>query len=181
MRISTRSEYGLRALMELGTEPGRAMSLRDIAQRQHISLEYLEQLMPALKKAGLIQARRGAQGGYQLTKDAGEITVYDIMTALEGAFDPMQCLSSMNAAGVGVDDEALIEASTPTIPPSVGDGCGASGNCAVQEVWRQVKNVVEAVLKKITLAQLIERQQSRYGGPLRTRSEHEIMQLVVLN
>jgi Rrf2 family protein len=185
MRISTRSEYGLRALMELGAEPDRALSLRDIANRQHISLEYLEQLMPALKKAGLIRARRGAQGGYQLTKPAAEITVYDIMTALEGAFDPMQCLSSM--AGAGVSAASVIGAGeTGTdIPVEVqdepADGCGASGSCAVQEVWRQVKNVVEAVLKKITLAQLIERQQRRYGGPLRTYSEHEIMRLVVLN
>jgi Rrf2 family cysteine metabolism transcriptional repressor len=166
MRISTRSEYGLRALMELGVEPERALSLRDIANRQHISLEYLEQLMPALKKAGLVRARRGAQGGYQLTKGASEITVYDIMTALEGTFDPMQCLAN----GVPKPSE--------DVPI---DGCGASGSCAVQEVWRQVKNVVEAVLKKITLAQLIERQQQRYGGPLRTYSEHEIMRLVVLN
>jgi Rrf2 family protein len=149
--------------MELGAEPERALSLRDIANRQHISLEYLEQLMPALKKAGLVRARRGAQGGYQLTKGAGEITVYDIMTALEGTFDPMQCLAN------GIPKE-------PEEVPI--DGCGASGSCAVQEVWRQVKNVVEAVLKKITLAQLIERQQQRYGGPLRTYSEHEIMRLV---
>jgi Rrf2 family protein len=148
-------------MMELAAEPERAMSLRDIATRQHISLDYLEQIMPALKSAELIRARRGAQGGYQLARDANTITVFDVMSALEGTFDPMQCLSS------GSEPAA--------------DGCGASGSCAVQEVWRQVKNVVEAVLKKITLAQLSERQQKRYGGPLRTSTEHEIMQLIVLN
>ena len=171
MRISTRSEYGLRALMELAQQPDRALSLRDIANRQNISLDYLEQIMPALKSAQLIRARRGAQGGYQLAREAQTITVYDVMSALEGTFDPMQCLTANNL---------------PQVPEGepIGDGCGASGACAVQEVWRQVKNVVEAVLKKITLAQLIERQQKRYGGPLRTTAdaaEHEIMRLVVLN
>ena len=77
MRISTRGEYGLRALMELGMETGEALSLRDIAERQHISLDYLEQIMPALKSASLIKARRGAQGGYLLAKPAEEITVFD--------------------------------------------------------------------------------------------------------
>ncbi len=171
MKISTRSEYGLRALMELAQQPERALSLRDIANRQNISLDYLEQIMPALKTAELIRARRGAQGGYQLAREAKTITVYDVMSALEGTFDPMQCLTANNL---------------PQLPDGepIGDGCGASGACAVQEVWRQVKNVVEAVLKKITLAQLIERQQKRYGGPLRTTAdatEHEIMRLIVLN
>ena len=167
MRISTRGEYGLRALMELGDGDECAMSLRDISMRQHISLDYLEQIMPALKIAELVKARRGAQGGYSLTRPAAEITVYEVLAALEGTFDPMQCLSE------GVPQE-------PEGSPFP-DGCGASGSCAVQEVWRQVQNVVEAVLKKITLAQLIERQQNRYGGPLRTSSDTEFMRLVVLN
>src|SRR3712207_2775710 len=94
MKISTRGEYGLRALMELGAEPGRAMSLRDIASRQHISPDYLEQIVPALKGAGLVKARRGAQGGYQLARDPEDITVYDALVALEGPLDPMSCLSS---------------------------------------------------------------------------------------
>src|SRR5690349_23243995 len=101
MRISTRGEYGLRALMELGLEPDSAMSLRDIAERQHISLDYLEQIVPALKAAGLVKSRRGAQGGYQLAKPAAEITVYDALVALEGPLDPMMCLSA------GVPAEAL--------------------------------------------------------------------------
>ena len=169
MRISTRSEYGLRALMELG-QAKRPMSLRDIANRQHISLDYLEQIMPALKVAGLIQARRGAQGGYQLTRDAEEITVLDVLGALEGSLDPMACLSS---APLGLDTE-------DTVP--LGDGCGASGSCAVQEVWREVKTAMETVLRRLTLSQLIERQQAQFGGPIRThQEEHEILRLAVVN
>jgi Rrf2 family protein len=168
MRISTRSEYGLRALMELGTEPDRAFSLRDVAERQHISLDYLEQIMPALKSAGLVRSRRGAQGGYQVGRPAEEITVLDVLGALEGSFDPMQCLAS---APLGVEGT----------PAGSLEGCGASGSCAVQEVWQQVKSAMEDVLRRLTLAHLIARQQEQYGGPIRTHSEHEIMRLVVVN
>ena len=164
MKISTRGEYGLRALMEMGLEPDKALSLRDIAGRQHISLDYLEQIVPALKSAGLIKARRGAQGGYLLAKAATDITVFDALLALEGPFDPMSCLSSA--------------------PPVRGGNmvsCMASDHCAVQEVWREMKDAVENVLRRITLAQLVERQKQRYGVPIRTYSDSEIMQLVVLN
>jgi Rrf2 family protein len=151
--------------MELGNDTGRAMSLRDIANRQHISLDYLEQIMPALKTAGLIKARRGAQGGYQLAKPAPEITVLEVLAALEGSLDPMACLASQP---LGVET---------TI-----DGCGASGSCAVQEVWREVKTAMETVLRKLTLSELINRQQALYGGPIRThQEEHEILRLAVIN
>jgi len=161
MRISTRGEYGLRALMELGMEPEVALSLRDIAKRQQISLDYLEQIVPSLKAAGLIKAKRGAHGGYQLAKSAQEITAFDALIALEGTFNPMACLSS-----------ALDES----------DNCLASGSCAVQEVWSEMKLALETVLKKKTLAQMIERQKESFKVPIRTyASDREIMQLVVLN
>jgi Rrf2 family protein len=162
MRISTRGEYGLRALMELGMEPEAALSLRDIAVRQHISLDYLEQIVPSLKAAGLIKARRGAHGGYQLAKAPDEITVYDALTALEGSLDPMACLSTPLEKGEG---------------PS----CLASGSCAVQEVWGEMKEAVEAVLKKKTLAHMIARQSQNFKVPIRTYSDREIARLVVLN
>ena len=161
MRISTRGEYGLRALIEMGMTPDEALSLRDIAGRQHISLDYLEQIVPALKAAGLVQARRGAHGGYQLAKPAEEITVYDALLALEGPLDPMMCLST-----------ELGEAS---------GGCLASGSCAVQEVWSEMKDAMEAVLKKKTLAHMIARQNQNFKVPIRTYSDREIARLVVLN
>lgn len=158
MKITTRGEYGLRALMELGIEPDKGLSLRDIAQRQHISLDYLEQIVPALKNAGLIKSKRGAQGGYLLAKPPEEITVFDALVALEGSLDPVQCLSG---------EEATM--------------CLASGNCAVQGVWVEMKNAVEAVVKQITLEELLQRQRQKFGGPIRTYSEHEILKLPVLN
>lgn len=161
MRISTRGEYGLRALMELGMEPDIALSLRDIATRQQVSLDYLEQIVPSLKAAGLIKARRGAHGGYQLAKSPSEITAFDALIALEGTFNPMACLSS-------------------TLEDS--ENCLASGSCAVQEVWSEMKLAVETVLKNKTLAEMIEQQKKSFKVPIRTyASDREIMQLVVLN
>lgn len=175
MRISTRGEYGLRALMELGMETGTALSLRDIAERQHISLDYLEQIVPALKTAGLIKARRGATGGYLLAKPAEEITVFDALVALEGPLDPMMCLSA------GVPADAL-----PLSKPDKDNSCLASGNCAVQEVWREMRDAMEEVLKRLTLAELLERQERRYGVPIRTyetgkKTKVSSLPLVVLN
>lgn len=161
MKISTRGEYGLRALMELGMEAEKGLSLRDIAQRQHISLDYLEQIVPALKAAGLVRAKRGAQGGYMLARPAAEITVYDALVALEGPLDPQSCLATT------LDEEQ--------------SGCMASGSCVIQEVWQEMKEALEVVLQRLTLAELVTRQKGRYGVPIRTYSEHEIMRLVVLN
>ena len=113
--------------------------------------------MPALKSAGLIKARRGAQGGYQLAKPAKEITVYDALVALEGPLDPMMCLSA------GVPADAL-----PMSKHDKANSCLASGTCAVQEVWREMRDAIEEVLKRLTLAELLERQERRYGVPIRT-------------
>ena len=159
MKISTRGEYGLRALMELGLEPDRPLSLRDIAARQNISPDYLEQIVPALKNAGLVRARRGAQGGYLLAKPAARITVYDALLALEGPLDPMACLSEESSDA----------------------GCLASNSCAVQDVWREMRDAMEEVLQRITLAEMVEKQRKRFGVPIRTHVEGEIMSLVVLN
>ncbi len=167
MKISTRGEYGLRVLMELGMEPDKGLSLRDIANRQNISLDYLEQIVPALKSAGLIKAKRGAQGGYQLAKAPFEITMFDALRALEGPFEPMICLSG--------DDEASKPAK-----PSKNANCGASGSCAVQEVWRELQEAIEKVLKNLTLAEMLNRQERLYGVPIRTYRERELTRLVVL-
>jgi Rrf2 family protein len=159
MKISTRGEYGLRALMEMGAQPESSVSLRDIAERQNISLDYLEQIVPSLKSAGLIKARRGAHGGYQLNRPAEDITLYDALIALEGSLDPKECLGD-------VPEE---------------ERCPASGSCAVQEVWIDMRDAMKAALKKKTLAGLIERQQNRFKTPIHTNTDKEILRLVVFN
>ena len=91
MKLSTKGRYGLRALIDLARysemEP---VSISCIAERQNLSERYLEQLMSLLKKAGLIKSIRGAGGGYVLAKDAGEISVGDVLRALEGSLEPVE-------------------------------------------------------------------------------------------
>ena len=88
MKLSTRARYGLKALVDLGLHcETEAVSIQSIAARQGLSDSYLEQLMAKLKKAGLVTSIRGASGGYYLAKPASEISVGDILRALEGRTD----------------------------------------------------------------------------------------------
>ena len=92
MKLSTKGRYGLRALIDLAQYSGQApVSITSISARQDISERYLEQLMALLRKAGLIRSVRGAGGGYVLAKDMKEISVGDILRALEGNLEPVEC------------------------------------------------------------------------------------------
>lgn len=174
MKISTRGEYGLRILMELGMEQERGLALREIAERQRISLDYLEQIVPALKQAGLVRARRGAYGGYFLAKPPAEITIYDALVALEGPFDLMLCVSDSDSYS---EDEVTETAADADLLES----CPASGSCAVQEVWQEMKTAVETVLTNLTLEELLHRQEDRFGVPIRTYTAKGLAKLPVLN
>jgi Rrf2 family protein len=94
MRLSKKSEYGLRALLELTLAYGKtSLQRHDIADRQHIPVEFLEQILLALKRAGLLASRRGMKGGYQLIKRPEEITVGQVVRILDGPLAPISCVS----------------------------------------------------------------------------------------
>ena len=87
MKLTTRGRYGLRAVIDLAVNNGdEAVALSQIAERQGISVNYLEQLIAKLKKAGIVDSIRGAQGGYVLAMPSEEISVGDILRAFEGDF-----------------------------------------------------------------------------------------------
>lgn len=87
MKMSTKGRYGLRALLDLAVcENGKPVTLASIAQRQHLSLNYLEQVFGVLRKAEIVKSIKGANGGYRLAKKAEEITVKEVLEALEGKF-----------------------------------------------------------------------------------------------
>ena len=89
MKLSTKGKYGLRALIDLAQySEDSPVSITSIARRQDISERYLEQLMSKLKKAGLVKSIRGANGGYVLAKEAKDISVGDVLRALEGNLEP---------------------------------------------------------------------------------------------
>ena len=94
MRYSTKSRYALRLMMELAARPeGACVSLKEISERQQISLKYLEQIVTPLARARLVKSMRGSQGGYRLTKQPAEYTAGEILRAVEGSLASVTCLS----------------------------------------------------------------------------------------
>ena len=138
MKITTKGRYGLRALIDLAQyseiEP---VSINSIAARQGISERYLEQLMTLLKKAQLIKSIRGAGGGYVLAKDMEDISVGDVLRALEGSLEPVECAAF-----------------------SEGDFCEAAGGCVTKYVWQRINESITRTVDEISLKQLVEESKS---------------------
>lgn len=133
MKVSTRGRYGLRAMIELAkNENSGAIPLRIIAERQDISEQYLEQLFVNLRNAGLVKSVRGANGGYLLKGSPEDITVKEILTALEGPINIVDCVA----------DESL---------------CDFSNKCATHELWIELREKIEELLASITLEDLRQR------------------------
>lgn len=133
MRLTARSEYGLLALIDLGVRfGGGPVSAREVAERQGIPLKFLEQLLAALRKAGLVQAIRGARGGFTLARTPETVTVLEVVEALEGPLAPTSC--------------------------DGGHLCGRSGACAAAGVWSRATDALRDVFLTTTLADLSARQ-----------------------
>lgn len=130
MKMSTKGRYGLRALIDLAVcENGEPIKLATIAQRQHLSLNYLEQIFGVLRRAGLVKSIKGANGGYRLAKKAEDITVKEVLEALEGGF------SIVDMPEVGEQDYV---------------------KRAIQSlVWEQINKNVNDLLEERTLRQLM--------------------------
>lgn len=138
MKLTTRGRYGLRALIDLAVhEKEGAVSTQSIAQRQQISESYLEQLIRSMKKAGLVGSVRGAGGGYHLARPASEISVGDILRALEGDIDAVSC----PALKEGVADMAA--------------GCAGSDWCVTKYVWKRINDAISDAVDTIMLDQLV--------------------------
>jgi len=133
MKISTRSRYGLRALVELAIcSSDECVPLRTIAQRHGMSDHYLEQLFAPLKKAGIVKSIRGAQGGYKLNRPAESITAGDVLRVLEGTLSPVDCLEDENAFCAAASCE----------------------NCNTKSVWEKLYAGMSEVLDTIRLSDL---------------------------
>ena len=142
MKLSTRAIYGLRAMIDLGVySETEAVSIQSIAGRQNISVSYLEQLMALLRKAGLIRSVRGAGGGYVLAKDMKEISVGDILRALEGNLEPVEC--------PGLDPEG---------------SCKAADSCVSKYVWKRINESINRTVDEIMLDQLVEESRKKTGS-----------------
>ncbi len=141
MKLSTRSRYGMRALLDLAmNSTGQPVQLKDIAERQSLSLSYIEHLIIPLIAAGIVKSIRGAKGGILLTRNPRQIQLKEVLKVLEGPLDPVDCLKSPGC-------------------------CPRSGACATQEIWDEMKKAMENVLETRTLQDLVNRQKSRENKP----------------
>ena len=133
MKLSTKGRYGLRAMIDIAVYSEKEpVPICKIAERQSLSERYLEQLMALLKKNGIVKSIRGASGGYSLAKPASEISVGDILRALEGNLEPVDC--------GGLNPE---------------EGCSASGTCVTKYVWQRINESIARTVDEMMLDQLV--------------------------
>jgi Rrf2 family transcriptional regulator, cysteine metabolism repressor len=132
MKLSTKARYGLRAILDLAMHTGnRPVLVQSIADRQRLSKKYLENLLTTMKSAGLVQSVRGAKGGYLLAKEPEEITLEDIVTALEGQLEFTDCVREHRV-------------------------CANVEMCPTHRVWAEMSDVVKKFLRERTLSELIQ-------------------------
>lgn len=142
MKLSTKGRYGLRAMIDIAIHSEtEAVSIASIAARQRISESYLEQLIPKLRKAGMISSVRGAGGGYMLAKPAGEISVGDVLRVLEGSLDPVECGGLPGASG-----------------------CDESGGCVTKYVWQKINESINQAVDAMNLEELIKESKCAHGA-----------------
>lgn len=133
MKLSTKGRYGLRALIDLALySEEEAVSIQSIANRQNISVSYLEQLVRKLKKEGLVTSVRGAQGGYKLAKPAEKISVGDVLRAMEGSISAVSCGTGENVH------------------------CQGEDLCVTRYVWQRINASIQETVDSIMLDQLVE-------------------------
>lgn len=137
MKLSTRGQYGTRALLDLALHWGKEpVPLKDIALRQNISLHYLEHLITPLIGARIVRSTRGAKGGVQLVRHPRQVKLSEVIQALEGSISPVECIENP-------------------------ESCPRSDLCVTRDVWNEMKQAMDGVLESTTLQDLVERQKRK--------------------
>ena len=140
MRISTKGDYGVRALVELAHHYGEGpLQSAEIAARQGIPEPYLDQLLTTLRRAGFIRSVRGPQGGHALLRPPQEVRLSEVIEALEGSLSPIACLE--------------------------GADCTKPGVCAQRDVWAEVRRATYDILERVTIDDLAVKERLHAVGP----------------
>jgi Rrf2 family protein len=135
VKLSTRTRYGTRALVDLARHNGsQPVQLKEIAGRQGISLHYLEHIIAPLVAAGIVRSIRGAHGGLQLARPAQDVKLNEVVGLLEGATAPVDCIANPGS-------------------------CERAGECVTREVWADVQQAIDGALGAVSIRDLLERQQ----------------------
>lgn len=132
MKISTKGRYALRMMIDIAMNAQeKPVRVKDISERQNISMKYMEQIISSLNKAGYVKSIRGPQGGYQLTKNPSEYTAGMILRLTEGSLAPVACLEYEE------------------------NDCARQDTCATLELWKQLDQAIKSVVDRITLEELV--------------------------
>ena len=143
VKLSTKGKYGVRALFEVARNFGKGpIAIKEIAERQKISLSYLEQILHKLGKAGIIESVRGPHGGYELARRPADLTIGDVVRALEGPIALSHCLE-----------------------PGESGSCYQADDCVARMVWYKVGEKIEEALDSITFEQLLRQYQGKAREP----------------
>ena len=139
MIFSTKAEYGVRVMTHLaGTDAGRPVSLGSIAEAEGLPLAYLEHLVQRLRRKELVESRRGAHGGYTLSRPAAEITMAEVVEALEGHLAPIECITPEGMCSREVKGDSP---------------------CPTKLLWTRVQGSIVRTLSDMTLADLIPKKE----------------------
>src|SRR5574341_2585373 len=139
MRLTTKGRFAVTAMIDLGLNHGSGpVTLAEISGRQKISLSYLEQLFGKLRRHGLVESVRGPGGGYHLARDMGEVSVADIILAVDEPIDATQCGGEENC----LDDQ----------------------KCLTHDLWAALNERIFDYLESVSLRQLVENQKARAAG-----------------
>ena len=138
MRVSKKSQYGLRAMVYLAAAFGKEKnirSLKEISQKENISFDYLEKIISQLEKKGLVKAKKGAKGGYFLKRSPKKIRVGEIISTLESTMSPVKCLDKEKSKRYK---------------------CPYRKRCKTLNVWKEIQDSLNSTLDSITLADLLK-------------------------
>lgn len=141
MKISTKGRYALRVMLDLAIHnTGEYIPLKDVSQRQGITVKYLEQIIPQLKKGGYLKSTRGNSGGYRLAREPREYVIGDILRIMEGSLAPVSCL----------EDEANL--------------CEMSNACLTLDFWKGLDKAISDYVNSVTLQDLLDQYHDTQGN-----------------
>lgn len=150
MRLTTKGRFAVTALLDLAMQrSGDPVTLAEISQRQKISQSYLEQLFGKMRRRALVNSVRGPGGGYRLAKDMGQVSVADIMVAVDEPIDSTQCGGREN--------------------------CYDDKKCATHDLWVKLNAHISAYLGKVTLKQLVDDQKAKQTGVAQVHDMRETL------
>jgi len=132
MKVSSKGEYALRALLVLGQQQGTVITIQEISEKTLVTINYLEQILLQLKKLDYVKSKRGAKGGYYLHKNSNEINIGEVIRDLEGPLSPMGCASITKY-----------------------EPCPLEAGCHLKPLWSLVRDTIAYVLERTTLEDLL--------------------------